>query len=76
MADRYNVLQHTDQLIILKRTGVRLGPSQVVLQRHQIAAVSQGVGTITVATTDGRTYLVNPGVRSQQRDLVRAAFGL
>lgn len=76
MADRYNVLQHNEQMIVLKRTGVHLGPSQVVLQRRQIAAVSQSPGTVMVATTDGRSYVVNRGLRGAQRALVAGAFGL
>lgn len=77
MANRYNVQQHNEHVITLKRVGIHLlGSSQVMLYRTQIAAVQQSRGTITVATTDGHTYLVNPGLRQEQRDLVRAAFRL
>lgn len=76
MADAYNVARFNDQAVVLKRTGVHLGPAEVVIVRTQIAAVSQQLGRITVATTDGRKYLVNRGLSGTQRNLVKQAFGL
>lgn len=76
MTDAYNVFRSTDQAVTLKRTGLHVGPAEVVILRTQIAAVSQQLGRITVATTDGRKYLVNRGLSGTQRNLVKQAFGL
>lgn len=76
MADAYNVARFNDQAVVLKRTGVHLGPAEVVILRTQIAAVSRQLGRITVATTDGRKYLVNRGLSGKQRAQVKQAFGL
>lgn len=77
MADVYDVASQTEHTVTIKRVGIHLfGSATVVLQRTQIASVGQKLGRITVATADGRTFKVNPGIRQAQKDLVRAAFGL
>jgi len=76
MADAYNVAKFNEHAVTLKRTGVHLGPAEVVVLRTQIAAVGRQLGRITVATTDGRRYVVNRGLFGTQRNLVKQAFGL
>lgn len=72
----YNVKSHSPYSVTLKQVGLRLMPATVTLQRTQITAVRQRLGELIVDTTDGRAYVVKTGVSQQQRDLVRAAFGL
>lgn len=72
----YNVKSHSQYAVTLKQVGFHLGPATVILQRSQIAAVRQRLGELIVDTTDGRAYIVKTGVSAEQRELVRAAFGL
>lgn len=77
MADVYNVSSHTEQAVTLKKAGVHLfGPSTLVIPRAQIASVKTVLGRIIVSTTAGQTYKVQMGIRNEQRELTRAAFGL
>lgn len=76
MSHAYSVKTHTSHSVTLRQVGLHLGPATVTLQRTQVAAVRHKLGELVVDTTDGRAYRVKTGVSREQRDLVRAAFGL
>lgn len=73
---RYHVTAFDDQKITLKMPGFHLGGGLLVVPRSQIATVSSKISVLVVATADGRRFEVLRGVRAEQRELTRQAFGM
>lgn len=76
MADRkYVVVSHTTQHVVLKQAGIHLFDSGVTIPRASIASVSSRLGQAHLATSDGRSYTILPGIKREQRALTNEALG-